>query len=142
MRVLGIDYGDKKIGLAVSDLLQLTAQAIGYYERRGKEEDRAHFKSLVARYDISEIVIGLPLRMDGTKGTRVKKTEEFADWLKEELNLPVFFWDERLTTRQALHILREQDIKQKPGRKLKDQISAGLILAAFLEYRRNQIHDA
>ena len=79
MRILGIDYGDKNIGLAVSDLLGITAQGMGFYRRRGGPEDLAYFKSLVEEYAIGRIVVGLPLRMDGTRGSRAEKTRDFAD---------------------------------------------------------------
>ena len=104
MRILGIDFGDKRIGLAVSDKLCLTAQSLGHYKTKNKEEDKKYFKELASKYEISEIVIGFPLRMDGTQGLRVEKTKEFAGWLQKTLNLPIIFWDERLTTQQALKI--------------------------------------
>ena len=81
MRILGIDFGDRSIGLAVSDTLFLTAQAIGSYRRQNKEKDKNYFQRLVTQYEIGEIVIGLPLRMDGSPGTRVEKTKKFARWL-------------------------------------------------------------
>lgn len=140
MRVLGIDFGDKNIGLAVSDKLRLTAQGIGRYQVKNKKEDKKFFKELVSNYDIDEIVIGLPLRMDGTKGTRVEKTNEFARWLENILKLPVTFWDERLTTKQALKILHQQKVKRKTKKILKDQISAVIILSSYLEHKRTKIH--
>jgi len=136
MRVLAIDHGDKKIGLALSDPLQFTAQPLGCYEVRGKKADKAHYLSLVADYDISEIVVGLPLHMDGTRGERALKVEAFADWLRSFLGLPVFLWDERLTTREAYDILRLQNIKQREAKKYKDQIAAGIILSEYLESKR------
>ncbi len=105
MRVLGIDYGDSHIGLAVSDKLLLTAQTLGSYRSKNKEEDKKYFKELVKKYEIGEIVLGFPLRMDGSSGTRVERTKEFAGWLEKILKVPVIFWDERLTTKQAHRIL-------------------------------------
>ena len=136
MRILGLDFGDKSIGFAVSDQLLLTAQSKGRYRIVNEEEDKKFFKKLVNEYNIGEIVIGLPLRMDGSPGTRVEKTKEFAIWLKKALNLPIIFWDERLTTQQALRILREQKIKIKKKKILEDQISANLILSSYLESKR------
>lgn len=141
MRVLGIDFGDKSIGLAVSDKLRLTAQGIGRYQVKNKKEDKNFFKELASNYDIDEIVIGLPLRMDGTQGTRVEKTKEFARWLENILKLPITFWDERLTTKQALKILHQQKVKRKTKKILKDQISAMIILSSYLEHKRTKIHD-
>ena len=133
MRILGIDYGDKNIGLAVSDKLLITAQALNKYRLKNTREDIYYFKNLVQEYEITKIVIGLPLRMDGTPGTRVQKTKEFACWLENCLNLPISFWDERLTTKQASKIISMQKIKKKSKRKYEDQLSAAIILSSYLE---------
>ena len=138
MRVLGIDYGDSHIGLAVSDKLLLTAQALGSYRSKSKEEDKKYFKELVSKYEIGEIVLGFPLRMDGSPGTRVEKTKEFAEWLKKILKIPIVFWDERLTTKQAIRILGHQKIKAKRKKTLEDQIAASVILSSYLESKRGK----
>lgn len=136
MRVLGIDLGDRNIGLAVSDTLLITAQALDRYRVKSKDEDKKYFKELVEKYEIGKIVVGLPLRMDGSIGTQAEKAKIFAHWLEEILHLPVVFWDERLTTVQALKILSQQKIKIKRKKILKDQISATLILSSYLESKR------
>lgn len=140
MRILGIDFGERHIGLAVSDKLLLTAQALKRYCTKNKEEDRKFFKELASKYEIGEIVIGLPLRMNGSQGSRVEKTKKFARWLEKTLHLPIIFWDERLTTQQALRILSQQKIKNKRKKILKDQISAILILSSYLESIRKDHH--
>ena len=140
MRVLGIDYGDSHIGLAVSDKLLLTAQALGSYRSKSKKEDKKYFKELVSKYEIGEIVLGFPLRMDGSHGTRVEKTKEFAGWLKKILKIPIIFWDERLTTRQAHQILGRQKIKAKRKKILEDQIAASVILSSYLESKKSKNH--
>lgn len=140
MRVLGIDYGESRIGLAVSDKLLLTAQALGSYRSKSKEEDKKYFKELVSKYEIGEIVLGFPLRMDGSSGTRVEKTKEFAEWLKKILKIPIIFWDERLTTKQALRILSQQKIKTKRKKILEHQIAASVILSSYLESKRGKNH--
>ena len=143
MRVLGIDFGDRNIGLAVSDKLLITAQGLGSYSSKSKAEDKKYFKELALKYEIGEIVIGLPLRMNGSPGTRVERTKEFASWLEKTLQLPIIFWDERLTTKQALRILSQQKIKNKRKKKiLKDQISASVILSSYLESKRAKNHAA
>jgi putative Holliday junction resolvase len=142
MRILGIDFGDVHVGLAVSDLLHITAQPLGQYQLKTKPEDKEYFKNLIAQYEIGKIVIGLPLRMDGTPGTRVTKTKKFADWLNGFLDIPVVFWDERLTTQQAFHILRDQNARPSKKKKLKDQISAMLILSSYLESIRHESHGS
>jgi putative Holliday junction resolvase len=141
MRVLGIDFGDRNIGLAVSDTLGLTAQALGNYRLKGlDEENKRFFKELVRNYEIHEIVVGLPLRMDGSSGTRASRTQEFACWLEQTVNLPIVFWDERLTTQEALHILRDQKVKAKSQKSLKDRISAAIILSCYLENKRSNLN--
>jgi len=140
VRVLGIDYGDSHIGLAVSDKLLLTAQALGSYRSKSKEEDKKYFKELISKYEIGEIVLGFPLRMDGSQGTRVEKTKEFAAWLKKILKIPIIFWDERLTTREAHQILSRQKIKAKRKKTLEDQIAASVILSSYLESKRRKNH--
>lgn len=142
MRILGIDYGDRHIGLAVSDPLGLTAQPLGAFDLRADDgENRRFFRDLVARWDINRIVVGYPLRMDGSAGTRVAKTEAFAAWLRETLNIPIEFWDERLTTREALHLISDRKLKGRTKKDVEDEISAVIILAAYLESRRTEDHD-
>ncbi len=138
MRILGIDFGDKNLGLALSDRLLITAQAFSSYRLKSKEEDEQYFKELVSKHEIGQIVIGLPLRMDGTPGTRVEKTKKFALWLENILRLPVILWDERLTTQQALKILQQQKIKDKKKKSIEDQISAVIILSSYLERKRTE----
>lgn len=140
MRILGIDYGESHIGLAVSDKLLLTAQVLGNYHSKNKEEDKKYFKELVTKYEIGKIVLGLPLRMDGSPGTRVEKTKEFAGWLKKILKIPIIFWDERLTTKQALRILSQQKMKARRKKILEDQIAASVILSSYLESKRDKNH--
>lgn len=137
MRVLGIDYGDRHIGLALTDALKLTAQPFSTYDLKASEsENRKYFQDLVARHDVDEIVIGLPLRMDGSEGTRAQRTKEFAGWLEKAVHKPIVFWDERLTTQQALHYLEDRRIGRKKKKKCKDQISAVIILSTYLERKR------
>jgi putative Holliday junction resolvase len=137
VRVLGIDFGDRNIGLALSDVLRMTSQPFGTYLFKNRpEEDALFFKDLVARQGIDEIVIGLPLRMDGSPGTRVDKTKVFARWLGAAVGLPVLFWDERLTTRQAHNVMQEQKVRTKDKRAVVNQISAAIILQGYLDSRR------
>jgi putative Holliday junction resolvase len=137
MRILGIDYGDRHVGLAVSDPLQVAAQPLGtYLLSKNDAENRDYFREVVRKQDIGEIVVGLPLRMDGTSGTRAEATRVFARWLEEAVGRQVSFWDERLTTHQALGIMREQKVKLKARRSVVNQIAAVLILQGFLDRRR------
>jgi putative Holliday junction resolvase len=140
MRILGIDYGERSIGLALSDKLSITAQAIGRYQVKNKKKDALYFKDLAEQKDVTKIVIGLPLEMDGNEGTMAKKTREFARWLEKILGLPVVFWDERLTTKQALQVLHEQKMDGRKKKKLKDQVAAAIILSDYLESEREAPH--
>ena len=140
MRILGIDYGDRSIGLALSDKLRITAQAIGRYEVKSRNEDAVYFKDLVKHREVTKIVIGLPLQMNGSEGPRAEKTRKFARWLEKTLGLPVIFWDERLTTKQALQVLHEQKMDGRKKKKLKDQVAATIILSDYLESERGASH--
>ena len=142
MRILGIDYGDRNVGLALSDSLGLTAQPLETYRLLDKEaEDAAYFRNLVTRYDIGEVVLGNPLRMDGTSGTRAEKTRAFADWLKKAAGIPIVFWDERLTTRQALGVVHEQKVRQSVRKSVLNQVSAAIILQSYLDSKRDDAHS-
>jgi putative Holliday junction resolvase len=136
MRILCIDYGEKHIGLAVSDPLLITAQALEYYQPRNKEEDLNYFRKLIKTYDIQKIVIGLPLQMDGKEGSQSEKTRKFAQWLEREMKLPFIFWDERLSTKQALHLLYQQKAGIQQKKVSKDKLSAAIILSSYLESLR------
>ncbi len=137
MRVLGVDYGDRHIGLALSDPLLITAQPLGSYELTGQDKvDRAYFRDLAARHDVGEIVLGNPLRLDGTAGTRAEKTRAFADWLGKATGKPVVLQDERLTTRQALKTLNDEKLRGRKKKDWEDRIAAVIILSTYLERKR------
>lgn len=142
MRVLGIDYGDRHVGLAVSDPLQITAQPLMTYNLAGEEKDRKFFQELARGHEVGLVVIGIPVRMDGSPGSRAKKTRDFGTWLERVLGLPVVFWDERLTTRQAQGVMRDQKVHLKDKQSVENQISASIILAGYLESRRDSGSDA
>ncbi len=137
MRVLGVDFGDRNVGLALSDALRLTAQPLDTYQLKNRDaDDRKYFQDLVLKQQVVEIIIGLPLRMDGTTGTRVEKTRAFAKWLEGVVHIPVIFWDERLTTHQALSVMHEQKVRLKAKKSVINQISAAIILQSYLESKR------
>jgi len=141
MRILGIDYGDRTLGLALTDPLGVTAQPFASYRLQARDEDnRVYFRDLVERHGIGLIVVGIPLRMDGSAGTRADKTRAFALWLEAAVGRPVVFWDERLTTREALGVLGRQNVRGEDRKGLKDQVAAAIILSAYLESRRES-HD-
>ena len=137
MRVLGIDYGDRHIGLALSDPLLITAQPLGSYALTGRENvDRQYFRDLVAKHEVGEIVLGNPLRMDGSSGTRAAKTRVFASWLEKAVGRPVILIDERLTTQQALKTLDDEKIRGRKKKDWEDRIAAVIILSTYLEGKR------
>jgi putative Holliday junction resolvase len=137
MRILGIDHGDRHLGLALSDPLQVTARPLGTYLLKARDEDnRDYFRKLVRDHEVGAIVVGLPLRMDGTAGRRVETTRAFASWLEAAVGFEVAFWDERLTTQQAAGVMREQKVRLKDRRSVLNQIAAVLILQSYLDSRR------
>jgi putative Holliday junction resolvase len=137
MRVLGVDYGDRHVGLALSDPLLITAQPLGSYTLTGRENvDRSYFHDLVAKHDVGEIALGYPLRMDGTSGTRAEKTRVFAAWLEKAVGRPVVLIDERLTTRQALKTLEDEKLRGRRKKDWEDRIAAVIILSTYLERKR------
>jgi putative Holliday junction resolvase len=142
MRILGVDFGDRNVGLALSDVLGFTAQPFNTYRLTDRDDaDRRFFRDLVAKQAISEIVVGFPLRMDGTPGTRAEKTRAFARWLEKTVGLAVVFWDERLTTHQARQIVHEQKVRIKAKKSVINQISAAIILQSYLDRKRSDAHN-
>lgn len=133
MRVMGLDYGDRRIGVAVSDELGWTAQGITVVERRrdGGELDR--IAELIKQYEVSELIVGLPKNMNGTIGPRGEVSMLFAQQLKDKVGLPVRLWDERLTTVAAERTLAEAEISLKKRKQVVDKMAAVLILQNYLD---------
>ena len=135
MRILGLDYGAKTVGVAVSDPLLLTAQPLETIGRSSENKLRATVRrigELITEYGVSEIVLGLPVMMSGEKGERAKLTESFAEMLEKRTGLPVHLVDERLTTVEADEILYESGVPAGERKKVIDRIAAGLILQDYL----------
>jgi len=132
MRMMGIDYGDRRIGVAVTDLLGITAQGVATVQNRGAEKVKAEFEKLLGEYTPEKIVLGLPKNMDGTLGFRAEATYEFAELLKELTDKEIIFWDERLTTVSAAHILNETNTRGKDRKKVIDTVSACIILENYM----------
>lgn len=133
MRLMGLDYGDRRIGVAVSDAFGWTAQGVGIVEkRRDNGEDEAIAK-LVQEHEVTEIVVGLPKNMNGTIGPRGEICIAFAQHLQQKLNVPVHLWDERLTTVAAERVLIEADVSRKKRKLVVDKMAATLILQNYLD---------
>ena len=134
-RVLGLDVGSRRIGVAVSDPLGITAQGLETLQRKNKRHDYAHLERVIRDYEVKEIVVGLPLRMSGAEGTQSEKMRTFAEDLRKHFRLPVHLWDERLTSAEANRLLRETELSiEKRGRAV-DRMAAVLILQAWMESR-------
>lgn len=133
MRIMGLDYGDRKIGVAVSDLFGWTAQGLEVVERRRDGAEMERIADLVREYEVEEIVVGLPKNMNGSIGPRGEICIDFADKLKEMLELPVHLWDERLTTVSAERTLIEADVSRKKRKQVVDKMAASLILQNYLD---------
>lgn len=135
-RYLALDVGSKRIGVAVSDELGLTAQPVLTLERkRNPRDDLRSLARLARRYDVAGIVVGNPLHLSGEQSPRAAKTQAFAAELGELTGLPIHLWDERLTTGEAHHILYEAGHARQEHRRVVDQVAATLILKSFLEDR-------
>lgn len=131
MRILGIDYGDRRIGLAVSDLLGITAQPVGYLTINGDRDAIRQLEKYLSEYQVEKIVLGLPKNMDGSEGSRVEKTRAFAEKLSESFSLPIDYFDERMTTICAERALIDMNVRKKTGKK--DMLSAAIILQGYLD---------
>ena len=134
MRILCIDIGKRRIGVALSDDTELLARGLTVIERAGREMEE--LRELVEKYAVGSVIFGLPLRMDGSMSSQTEKTLAFAERLKKVVGVPVVAWDERLSTRRAETILLEADISRKKRKKLIDKLSAQIILQDYLDAHR------
>ena len=144
MRYMGLDFGSKTVGVAISDQLLLTAQALEIIRRPEENKLRktlARIEELIVQYDVTEIVLGLPLNMDDSEGDRAKLSLEFKEKLERRTGLPVHMWDERLTTVEADEIMDEAGIKREDRKKYVDMIAARVILEGYMEYGRKDGKD-
>lgn len=133
MKIMGLDYGDRRIGVAVSDSLGWTAQGLETIERRREGSEFERIAELVKQHEVEEIVVGLPKNMNGTIGPRGEICMAFAEDLRGRLDLPVHLWDERLTTVSAQRTLLEADVSRKKRKGVVDKMAASLILQNYLD---------
>ena len=136
MRIMGLDYGSRTVGVAVSDRLLITAQGVETVCRTKENKLRqtlARIQALCEEYDVVEIVLGLPKNMNNTIGDRAEKSLEFAEMLKKRTGLPVVMWDERLTTVAANRTLMETGVRREHRKEYIDQIAAVFILQGYLD---------
>ena len=123
------------MGLAVSDALGITAQGLNTLERKNKRSDFARLERTIREYQVTEIVLGNPLRMSGEEGTQSRKVAEFAEELRRRFEIPVHLWDERLTSSEANRLLREAEVSLQRRAQAVDRMAATLILQSFLQAR-------
>ena len=139
MRILGLDFGSRTVGVAVSDGLLLTAQGVETIERKDENKLRqtaARIEALVKEYEVTTIVMGLPKNMNNTEGERVEKTKAFGEMLERRTGLPVVYWDERLTTVAAEQVLMESGVRRENRKAVIDKIAACFILQGYLDHIR------
>lgn len=136
-RIMGLDIGDKTIGVAVSDIMGLTAQGVTTIKRVGKKKDIEEIKKIISERQVNKIVLGLPKNMNGTIGTQGEKVQKFCELLKQETNLPIEFWDERLSTVAAERSLIEGNVRRENRKKVIDMLAAVIILQGYLDLQRN-----
>ncbi|GBG08679.1 Holliday junction resolvase RuvX [Paenibacillus sp. MY03] len=133
MRVMGLDYGDRNIGVAVSDAFRWTAQGLTVVERRRDGGELDVLAGLAKEHEVSEVVVGLPKNMNGSVGPRGEISIAFAEQLGQKLGIPVHLWDERLTTVAAERTLLEADVSRRKRKQVIDKMAATLILQNFLD---------
>ncbi len=137
MRILGIDYGDARVGVAVSDLLGMTAQGVKTIKNNGMKRLISELGETLDEYKPEKIVIGLPKNMDGSEGFRVDATRKFADALKKIYDGEIVFWDERLSSLGAKRYLNETNTRGKKRKNVLDTVAACIILEGYLNSRNN-----
>lgn len=141
MRIMGLDFGSKTVGVAVSDALLLTAQGVEIIRRKEENKLRqtlARIETLIQEYEVEELVLGLPKHMNGSEGARAELTEEFKDKLERRTGLPVTLWDERLTTVSADRTMMEAGIRRENRKEYVDMLAAVFILQGYLDRRNNE----
>jgi len=132
-RLLGVDFGTVRIGLAVSDPDRILASPLATYERRGRDQDAAYFRRLVEDEAVGRVVVGLPVHTSGREGQKAAEAREFGRWLADVTGLPVVFWDERFTTVEAESALWDAGLTHKRRRQRRDRVAAQIMLQAYIE---------
>ncbi len=142
MRILGIDLGEKRIGLAISDPLGYTAQGLETLHVKGKKEVVPGLAAVCRKHEVGEIVIGLPVNMNGTFGPKAEEVKKLMPELERACGVPVHSWDERLTSRQAGRLMVEEGLSRQKQKMQSDRLAATLILQGYLESKRMKRGDA
>ncbi|HHW70601.1 MAG TPA: Holliday junction resolvase RuvX [Clostridiales bacterium] len=138
MRILALDVGDRYVGVAVSDPLGITAQAVKTFERHNQRSDIDELNLLIQKYKPRKVVIGLPKNMNGTVGPQAEKILKFGASIEKHIGIEVVYWDERLTTVSADKAMLEGDLSRKKRKQIVDKIAAVFILQGYLDYENNK----
>jgi putative Holliday junction resolvase len=137
MRIMGLDLGERTIGIAVSDEFRLTAQPVTVIRRATKQKDLDELMKLIEKHSVIRVVVGMPVRMDGSMGTQSKKVQRFIDVLKGRTEVPVCTWDERLSTVAVTRVLLEGEISRRRRKEVVDKMAASFILQGYLDCSNN-----
>lgn len=135
MRIMGLDVGEKRIGIAISDPMGWTAQGHSVLQRSVLETDIKNIGQICQEYGVEIIVVGLPQNMDGSIGPKALEVQEFAQLLEKELGINITYWDERLTTKSAERVLIQADVSRRRRKQVIDKLAAVHILQAYLDYQ-------
>ncbi len=138
MKIMAVDYGDARTGLAVCDRTEFLASPIGTLNERNAQLLAMQIAHLAQEYEVGEIIVGLPVNMNGSEGPRAAKCRAFADMLNQLADVPVNMWDERSTTVTAHQILNQTNVRGKDRKAVVDTVAATVILEGYLEYRRKK----
>ncbi|MFQ5794579.1 MAG: Holliday junction resolvase RuvX [Candidatus Bipolaricaulia bacterium] len=141
VRILGLDLGERRIGLAVSDPTGTIASGRGVYTRQRLDQDLDHLERLIEAEGIIEVVLGYPLNMDGSIGERAQQTLAFKEELEARVEVPVVLFDERLSTAEAERVLIEADLSRRRRKRVIDELSAVVILQSYLDWRRASVAE-
>lgn len=139
MRVLALDVGEKRIGVAVSDPLGIIAQGLTVIARKDQQADLEEIKKISGEYNADSVVVGMPVNMDGTRGKSAEKVNEFVKALKGCLSIPVSTYDERLSTKESEKFLISADVSRKKRKTVIDKMAAQLILESYLERLKHNV---
>ena len=137
MRLMCLDVGTKRIGIAVSDLLNITAQGVETLQRTSFEKDLQRYKEIIEKYDVKRIIIGLPKNMNGTIGPMAEAVNEYADKLKENIDIPIEMYDERLSTKIASQALIQGNVRREKRKNYVDMIAASIILQSYMDGQKH-----
>jgi len=140
-RILALDYGTKRIGVALSDELGWTAQPLETFERRTLEWDVAHIVTLIASHEVERVVLGFPLQLDGREGPAIRAMREFSEKLEAGISVPLILWDERMTTKAAEDLLIAANVSRKKRKGAVDRIAAALLLQSYLAAHTPPTHQ-